>query len=80
MRSPSEECGRRLLYFSRCCLPSTFASSLLPKGSSGEVRPMLYLAEGRRYLAKSTAKRLCPEYKDLSQSIVALASKLRAQQ
>jgi hypothetical protein len=41
---------------------------------------MLYLAEGRRYLAKSTAKRLCPEYKDLSQSIVALASKLRAQQ
>jgi hypothetical protein len=35
---------------------------------------------GRRYLAKSAAERLRPEYKDLSKSIGALASKLRSQQ
>ena len=32
----------------------------------------------RCYLVKSAAERLRPEYKDLSQSIGALASKLRA--
>ena len=52
----------------------------LSKGSSGEVRSMLYLAEDRRYLAKSAAERLRPEYKDLSKSTGALASKLRSQQ
>ena len=52
----------------------------LSKGSSGEVRSMLYLAEDRRYIEKSSAERLRLEYKDLSQSIGALASKLRSQQ
>ena len=52
----------------------------LAKGSAGEVRSMLYLAEDRRYLAKSAAERLRSEYKDLSKSIGALASKLRSQQ
>jgi four helix bundle protein len=52
----------------------------LSKGSSGEVRSMLYLAEDRRYLSQSAAENLRTEYKDLSQSIGALASKLRSQQ
>ena len=52
----------------------------LSKGSSGEVRSMLYLAEDRRYLSQSAAEGLRTEYKDLSQSIGALASKLRSQQ
>ena len=52
----------------------------LSKGSSGEVRSMLYLAEDRRYIDKSASERLRSEYKDLSKSIGALASKLRSQQ
>jgi four helix bundle protein len=52
----------------------------LSKGSSGEVRSMLYLAEDRRYLDKSSAEQLRVDYKDLSKSIGALASKLRSQQ
>ena len=52
----------------------------LSKGSSAEVRSMLYLAEDRRYIEKTSAERLRAEYKDLSQSIGALASKLRSQQ
>ena len=52
----------------------------LSKGSSGEVRSMLYLSEDRRYIDKSAAERLRSEYKDLSKSIGALASKLRSQQ
>ena len=52
----------------------------LSKGSSGEVRSMLYLAEDRRYIDKSFAERLRVDYKDLSKSIGALASKLRSQQ
>ena len=52
----------------------------LSKGSSGEVRSMLYLSEDRRYIDKSAAGRLRSEYKDLSKSIGALASKLRSQQ
>jgi four helix bundle protein len=51
----------------------------LSKGSSGEVRSMLYLAEDRRYLSQSATENLRTEYKDLSQSIGALASKLRSQ-
>jgi len=51
----------------------------LSKGSSGEVRSMLYLAEDRRYLSQSAAENLRTEYKNLSQSIGALASKLRSQ-
>ena len=50
----------------------------LSKGSSGEVRSMLYLAEDRRYLSQSAAENLRTEYKDLSKSIGALASKLRS--
>jgi hypothetical protein len=41
---------------------------------------MLYLAEDRRYIDKSFAERLRADYKDLSKSIGALASKLRSQQ
>lgn len=52
----------------------------LSKGSSGEVRSMLYLSEDRRYIDKSAAGRLRSLYKDLSKSIGALASKLRSQQ
>jgi four helix bundle protein len=52
----------------------------LSKGSSGEVRSMLYLAEDRCYMDKSSAERLRADYKDLSQSIGAFASKLRSQQ
>jgi four helix bundle protein len=51
----------------------------LAKGSAGEVRSMLYLAEDRRYIDKSFAERLRVDYKDLSKSIGALASKLRSQ-
>jgi len=40
---------------------------------------MLYLAEDRRYLSQSAAENLRTEYKNLSQSIGALASKLRSQ-
>jgi four helix bundle protein len=52
----------------------------LAKGSAGEVRSMLYLAEDRRYIDKSFAERLRVDYKDLSKSIGALALKLRSQQ
>ena len=38
------------------------------------------LAEDRRYIDKSASERLRTEYKDLSKSIGALASKLRSQQ
>jgi hypothetical protein len=41
---------------------------------------MLYLGEDRRYLTTKSAERLRSEYKDLSKSIGALASKLRSQQ
>jgi hypothetical protein len=41
---------------------------------------MLYLAEDRSCLSKSLAERLRADYKDLSKSIGALASKLRSQQ
>ena len=51
----------------------------LSMGSSGEVRSMLYLAEDRRYLSQSADENLRTEYKDLSKSIGALASKLRSQ-
>jgi hypothetical protein len=40
---------------------------------------MLYLSEDRRYIDKSAAERLRSEFKDLSKSIGALASKLRSQ-
>jgi len=48
----------------------------LSKGSSGEVCSMLYLAEDRLYVEKSSAENLRTEYKNLSQSIGSLASKL----
>ena len=52
----------------------------LAKGSSGEVRSMLYLGEDRGYIAAKAAEPLRAEYKDLSKSIGALAASLRRQQ
>jgi len=49
----------------------------LSKGSAGEVRSMLYLAEDRKYLSPAEAQNLRESYKKLSASIGALASKLR---
>ena len=53
---------------------------VLSKGSFCVISSMLYLAEDRRYLSQSAAENLRTEYKNLSQSIGALASKLRSQQ
>ena len=50
------------------------------KGSAGEVRSMLYLAEDRRYIISKESAPLRAEYKDLSKSIGALAASLRRQQ
>lgn len=50
----------------------------LAKGSAGEVRSMLYLAEDRKYLSPSSADQLRSSYKRLSSSIGALAAKLRS--
>jgi four helix bundle protein len=52
----------------------------LAKGSAGEVRSMLYLSGDRNYITEKSAEQLRSEYKDLSKSIGALASKLRSQQ
>lgn len=49
----------------------------LSKGSAGEVRSMLYLAEDRRYILPDTALTLRSSYERLSTSIGALASRLR---
>jgi four helix bundle protein len=50
------------------------------KGSAGEVRSMLYLAEDRGYIAAKTAEPLRADYKELSKSIGALAASLRRAQ
>lgn len=47
------------------------------KGSSGEVRSMLYLAEDRKYVSPLVAQELRARYEQLSSSIGALASRLR---
>lgn len=52
----------------------------LAKGSAGEVRSMLYPGEDRGYLGIESAASLRADYKNLSKSIGALASKLRNQQ
>ncbi len=49
----------------------------LSKGSAGEVRSMLYLAEDRGYLPPVLAGRLREDYKALSKSIAAFAASLR---
>ncbi len=49
----------------------------LAKGSAGEVRSMLYLAEDRSYLGAQEASGLRDEYEHLCHAIGALASKLR---
>ena len=49
----------------------------LSKGSAGEVRSMLYLAEDRGYLPTALAARLRDDYKSLSKSIAAFAGTLR---
>lgn len=49
----------------------------LSKGSAGEVRSMLYLAEDRKYISPESASELRASYKLLSASIGAMASKLR---
>ena len=49
----------------------------LSKGSAGEVRSMLYLAEDRGYLPNASAARLREDYKSLSKSIAAFAASLR---
>lgn len=52
----------------------------LAKGSAGEVRSMLYLAEDRSYIAAKAAEPLRADYKELSKSIGALAASLRRAQ
>jgi four helix bundle protein len=47
------------------------------KGSAGEVRSMLYLAEDRNYLAAAVACALRSDYMNLSRSISSLATSLR---
>lgn len=47
------------------------------KGSAGEVRSMLYLAEDQKYLGAARAGELRLQYKELSKSIGALAASLR---
>jgi len=49
----------------------------LSKGSAGEVRSMLYLAEDRNYVSPEVAVTLRSRYEQLSSSIGALASRLR---
>ena len=49
----------------------------LSKGSAGEVRSMLYLAENRKYVSSAVADKLRARYEQLSASIGALASRLR---
>lgn len=49
----------------------------IAKGSSGEVRSMLYLAEDRKFIGAQQAEELRNQYERLSSSIGALASKLR---
>ena len=49
----------------------------LSKGSAGEVRSMLYLAEDRNYVATALASRLREDYKSLSKSIASFAASLR---
>ena len=48
------------------------------KGSAGEVRSMLYLAEDRKFVGSKEASDLRTSYNSLRQSIGALAAKLRA--
>jgi four helix bundle protein len=47
------------------------------KGSAGEVRSMLYLAEDRGYVPSTDARFLRERYEPLSSSIGALAASLR---
>ena len=49
----------------------------LSKGSAGEVRSMLYLAEDRGYVQTASAARLRDDYKSLSKSIASFAASLR---
>lgn len=49
----------------------------LSKGSAGEVRSMMYLAEDRGYVPAAAAARLREDYKSLSKSIAAFAASLR---
>jgi len=49
----------------------------IAKGSSGEVRSMLYLAEDRNYVSYSDAQPIRSDYKKLSSRIGALARSLR---
>jgi len=51
----------------------------LSKGSAGEVRSMLYLAEDRKYVDSATARDLRSRYSQISSSIDALAASLRRQ-
>lgn len=51
----------------------------IAKGSSGEVRSMLYLAEDRRYVPAAEAAKMRADHKALAHSIGAIASKLRRQ-
>ncbi len=50
----------------------------ISKGSSGEVRSMLYLAEDRRYLTPTVANELRVSYRNLGRSIGAFAKSLRS--
>jgi four helix bundle protein len=57
---------------------SEFARFLdIAKGSNGEVRSMLYLAEDRKYLTAETAQQLRTSSEQLSCSIESLAKHLR---
>ena len=49
----------------------------IAKGSAGEVRSMLYLAEDRRYIESIIAEPMRREYKKLSQGIAQFAKYLR---
>lgn len=60
--------------------PAEFAYHLnVAKGSCGEVRSMLYLAEDRNYVDAERAAELRTSSAKLSRSIEALARKLREQ-
>ena len=48
----------------------------IAKGSSGEVRSMLYLAQDIEYLSKDQALHLIAEYESLSKRISSLMNKL----
>jgi four helix bundle protein len=70
MNNIAEGCERRT--------KKDFAHFLdVSKGSSGEVRSMLYLAEDRKYVSPPVAQELRGRYEQLSSSIGALASRLR---